>query len=245
MKGLDNGLGIWQILNSNLITDIIASSGFDFVILDLEHGLHTPETIQNCIHSAKASSISTVARLPNDYYPYTVQVIDTGIDAIIFPHVETEDQLGKIVNQTFLSPIGSKSFSPFVPRFNYGQDCNKDDMNPLLGILIESNLGVKNAEKLIENKNVDFVYFGAYDLSVELNKPGQIFEEDLIERLSYLVKISKKNSKKIMSIYRNEIELEILIKEGVDFPIASVDTSQFIKKLQNECEIYNKIRTSY
>ena len=243
MKKLDKGLGIWQILNSEIITDIISSSGFDFAILDLEHGLHTPQTIQNCIHSAKASSISTVVRLPNDYYPYIVQIIDTGVDSIIFPHVETEDQLQKIIDQTFIYPTGSKSYSPFVPRFKYSEDHNQDiNLNPYLGILIESNLGIKNADKLLKNENVDFIYFGAYDLSVEYDKPGKIFEDDLLENLSYLIKISKKYNKKIMSIYRNENELEILIKMGVDFPVASVDTSQLIKKLKKEAKTYNKLK---
>ena len=245
MKSLDKGLGIWQILNSNIVTDIIAASGFDFTILDLEHGLHTPQTIQNCIHSAKASSISTVVRLPNDYYPYIVQIIDTGVDSIIFPHIETEDQLQKIIDQTFIYPTGSKSYSPFVPRFKYSEDHNEDvDLNPYLGILIESNLGIKNADKLLKNHNVDFIYFGAYDLSVEYEKPGKIFEKDLLEKLNYLIKISHKYNKKIMSIYRNEDELEILIKMGVNFPVASVDTSQLIKKLKNEVKNYNKFKSS-
>ena len=40
MTEFNEGLGIWQILNSNLVTDIISSSGFDLIIFDLEHGLH-------------------------------------------------------------------------------------------------------------------------------------------------------------------------------------------------------------
>ena len=49
MKILKSGLGIWQILNSNIITDIIAKSGFDLIIFDLEHGLHSPQTINDCV----------------------------------------------------------------------------------------------------------------------------------------------------------------------------------------------------
>ena len=40
--------------------------------------------------------------------------------------------------------------------------------NPFVGILIESKLGLKNLEHLLENSNIDFVYFGAYDLSIEI-----------------------------------------------------------------------------
>ena len=50
MNELDKGLGIWQILNSNLITDIIASAGFNITILDLEHGLWSRNYSKLFIH---------------------------------------------------------------------------------------------------------------------------------------------------------------------------------------------------
>ena len=120
MINSDKALGIWQIINSAIITDIIAKSGFDFIIIDLEHGMHSTESVQNCLNATKDSSTKTIVRFPNDSFPNLVQIIDTGVDAIIFPRIETEDQINKIIQQSFLFPIGERSFSPFVPRFNYG-----------------------------------------------------------------------------------------------------------------------------
>ena len=240
MKKFNQGLGIWQILNSNLITDIIASSGFNLIIFDLEHGLHNPTSIQSCLYPAKLSSLFTIARIPTHDYQYLVQVIDTGLDGILFPHIETEEQLEKAINQTFLYPEGNKSFSPFVPKYNYGLSKEKVK-NPMLGILIESVLGIKNSKILLQNKKVDFVYFGAYDLSVELKKPGDIFDNEIIENLKFIIKVAKEFDKKVLSIYRNNIELETLINLGVDFPIASVDTSQFLLKLKDLYSKYKKI----
>ena len=204
MFDLKKGLGIWQILDSSLITDIIGKSDFDITLLDLEHGLHTVKSIQECVFAARASSILSVVRLPNDIYPNIVQIIDTGVDAILIPHVETEKQLNKIINQIFLYPIGEKSFSPFVPKFNYGFYEKNEVKNPSLGILIESQKGIDNAEILLKNSNVDFIYFGAYDFSVEISKPGDIFCLEILDNLNHLISIAKKYDKKIMSLYRNK-----------------------------------------
>ena len=57
MKNIQKGLGIWQIINSNIVTDIIAKSNFDLTLLDLEHGLHTPQSIQDCVFAAKSNSL--------------------------------------------------------------------------------------------------------------------------------------------------------------------------------------------
>ncbi len=238
MKGLNKGLGIWQILNSELVTDIIATSGFDFTILDLEHGLHSPKTIQNCLFTAKASGINVIARIPSLTYPSIVQIIDTGIDGILFPHIETMNELERAINASLLPPLGVKSYSPFVPRFDYGRNKTRFQKNPLLGILIESEKGLTNSEVLLSNPNVNFVYFGAYDLSIELACAGDIFSDAIVERLCLLTKCALSRDKKIMAIYRNEEELKLLLKIGIHFPIASVDTLNFKLKCNQIVEMY-------
>ena len=97
MKNNKKGLGIWQILNSSIITDIIAKSGFDLTLLDLEHGIHTPQSIQDCVFAAKANELFTIARIPCISFQYIVQIIDTGLDAILFPHIETNEQINKVI----------------------------------------------------------------------------------------------------------------------------------------------------
>ena len=244
MINSDQALGIWQIINSSIVTDIIAKSGFDFIIIDLEHGSHSTESVQNCLNTSKASSTKTVVRLPNISYSNLVQIIDTGVDAIIFPKIETTDQIDNIIKKTFLFPIGERSFSPFVPRFNYGSNKSKTNLNPSLGILIESLLGIKNISTLTKNPHVDFIYFGAYDLSVELGKPGEIFDKEIIKYLEYLINKVKINNKKIMSIYRNKEELKILLNMGVNYPVSSVDTSHIKQKLTDESKEFFKLKNN-
>ena len=243
MKNTKNGLGIWQILSSSIITDIIAKSGFDLTLLDLEHGLHTPQSVQDCVFAAKSNSLFTIARIPCTSYQDIVQIIDTGVDAILFPHIETNNQLNKVINETLLPPKGEKSFSPFVTKYNYGSKVDDIKDNPYIGILIESDIGIKNSEELLRNSNIDFVYFGAYDLSIEMNIPGEIFNNEILENLAILIKNAKNYKKKIMAIYRNKKELELLLKLGVDFPIASVDTFHLLKKLKSESEYFLKIKS--
>ena len=95
---------------------------------------------------------------------------------------------------------------------------------------------------LLSNKLIDFVYFGAYDLSVEIEKPGQIFNDEILKHLTIIIKNAKKHKKQILAIYRDKKELDLLCKLGVDFPIASVYTSHLFHKLSKEKEYYLKIK---
>ncbi len=242
MKELDKGIGIWQILNSSLITDIIANAEFDFVLIDLEHGLHSLETIQNCVFAASSSRMKTIVRFPSFDFEEVTQVIETGIDGILFPHIETKGDVERIIEKTFLPPIGNKSYSPFVPKYNYGLNIQQKDKEPSLGLLIESLLGIKNLPNILKNKYVEFLYFGAYDLSLEMKIPGQIFHPKILDNLKILIKYASSENKKIMSLYRNKEELKILIDLGVHLPISSVDTSHLANQLKNETSFYKEIR---
>ena len=191
--------------------------------------------------AAKSNNLFTIL-VPSISFQYIVQIIDTGIDAILFPHIENNDQIDKIIKEALLPPLGNKSFSPFVTKYNYGSKAKDLKENPHIGILIESLSGIRNSEHLLRNPNIDFVYFGAYDLSIEINKPGQVFNDEILKHLTTVIKNAKSNQKKILSIYRDKKELDLLCKLGVDFPIASVDTSHLMQKLLEESEYYHKIK---
>ena len=90
----------------------------------------------------------------------------------------------------------------------------------------------------MQNSFVDFVYFGAYDLSVEINKIGNIYDPEIFKELVILSQLCKKYKKKSMAIYRNKEELEKLIKLNINYPIASVDTNIFLKSLTTQKEMY-------
>ena len=238
MSKLTSGLGIWQIMTSNIITDIISNAGFNLALIDFEHGLNVPNTLQNIVFTAKSNRLITIARLPSINYENISQIIDTGVDGILYPHIEEITQLEFLIKKTLLPPKGSRGYSPFTPKYYYSQTTNKDPEEPLIGILIESKKGLKNLESLLQNSFVDFVYFGAYDLSVEINKIGNIFDPEIFEELVILSQLCKKYKKKTMAIYRNKEELEKLIKLKINYPIASVDTNIFLKSLTNQIEMY-------
>ncbi len=235
-------LGIWQILNSEIITDIIGSANFDFVIFDLEHGLHDALTVQKCLYAAKSKGIESFARVPSLNFLEVVKLVDTGIDGVIIPHIESKKDLN-LIKKHYLTPSlgGDRSISPFVPRLNFG-DLNKKNINPLIGILIESNEGMKNSMDLISANFVDFIYFGAYDLSIENKIPGEIYHKRILDKLEQLTNLCIKFEKKIMAIYRNEKELSILKDLGITNPVFSVDTLVLKKSLEIASQSFKKLK---
>ena len=218
-------LGIWQIFSSHHITDIILDSGFSTVIVDLEHGDHDLNSLKESIYVKRNYQESMlIARFPNSSHPLITQAIDFGIDGVLVSHIETLDDVLELRDTIFSHPSGKRSFSPFVSRFGYGKKAMSEVPDPTLGILIESNSGLDRASELLSSGYVDFVYFGAYDLSVEMGLPGEIYADSILKRLHILVDVCHQNDVQIMSLYRNLEELSILKSLGIDVYIAGVDT---------------------
>ena len=86
MDKLKKGLGIWQIISSNIITDIIAKAGFNISLIDFEHQLQS-NSLQ-ILFLCKSLEIITIARLPSTNFDNISQIVDTGVDGILYPHVE-------------------------------------------------------------------------------------------------------------------------------------------------------------
>ena len=76
-----------------------------------------------------------------------------------------------------------KAYLHFVPKYDYGLKTEFENTNPFLGILVESSKGIKNLSNLLSCEMIDFVYFGAYDLSIEYEIPGQIFNDKILDNL--------------------------------------------------------------
>ena len=235
-------LGIWQILSSSEITDILLDSGFSTIILDLEHGDHSLNSLKACIHTSRGHrGVNVLARFPSSSHELLTQAIDSGIDGILVSHTESIDDIIRVKDAVCTYPKGHRSFSPFVSRYHYGKSTISDVDEPSLGILVESVKGLEEASSMIDTGYVDFVYFGAYDLSVEEGVPGDIFAPGVVDHLRYLTEICKNKEVQIMSLYRDLKELNTLRSLGVDVYIAGVDTGHIANHFTSAVEQFKGI----
>ena len=83
--------GTWSIIPSVTTIDIIASSGLDFIILDMEHGSFSLETISNIMKIKRNCEI--IVRLPNDREDTILRVLETGCKSILIPHIKSVKQV--------------------------------------------------------------------------------------------------------------------------------------------------------
>ena len=217
----------WQQIPSTIISDILCQNKLGGVVLDLEHGAFSLETIYSCIQVITLNKKSCFVRLPTIDSAMIKYCLDAGCDGIIFSTVETVEDAHD-----------ARDFSKY-PRYGglrglgliRGNRWGKDELvskPPILICQIESVAGVKNIKEVWESGVFDYCMIGPYDLSASIGDPGNFSSEDY--RIS-VEEVTAAVSKKNMAVHiPTNVENEL--KKYKDFGIIALgmDTTFILEK---------------
>jgi len=223
--------GTWNTLASPLASEVMAHAGFDFLIIDLEHGPFVLSEIHKYVNACESYSCSPLVRVPGKHDWMIQQALDQGAHGVILPGIETSQDVRDFVEAVKFKPQGHRGFTPHtkaggftnINTETYPQEAN--DLT-LVGVIIESVVALNNLDSILEVEGLDIVYFGAYDLSLELNSPGDVFGEELIEMISSGVNKTIKAGKCAGGFVPQSVEKVISIMDlGIRFITYNVDSA--------------------
>mgnify|MGYP001235567031 CR=1 FL=1 len=224
-------LGTWNTIGSPMFSEILAFSGLDFLIIDFEHGPFVLSELYQYVNSCEGYSCSPIVRIPENKNWMIQQALDQGAHGIIIPGVQTSDEVSDFVKAVKFKPDGNRGFTPFTKAGGftninvktYPQVAN--DMT-LTGIIIESMTAYNNLDSILKIEGLDIVYFGAYDLSLELGSPGDVFGKELIEMISSGIKKTTDAGKCPGGFVPQSVEkIKFIMDLGIKFITYNVDSA--------------------
>jgi 4-hydroxy-2-oxoheptanedioate aldolase len=171
--------GIWCIIPSGVVMNIIASAGFDFVIIDMEHGPAGFQAVEEMVRAAQSEGVSPLIRIGQINEEYILKALDIGAEGILTAHIGSKEEAFEAVSLSKYHPLGKRGFSPYTRAGGYSggdivRHCGLQNDRSVAGVLVEGASGVANFEDILSTPNLDLVYVGAYDLSQSLGVPGQV-----------------------------------------------------------------------
>src|ERR1700739_4154377 len=105
---LELGVGI-RLTRSVEIAKAMAVAGFDWLFLDMEHGVTSLEACAKSSTAALVASMPPIARVPNGEYAIATRALDNGTLGIVMPHVDTAAEAKEVVNRIKYTPVGHRS----------------------------------------------------------------------------------------------------------------------------------------
>ena len=184
--------GTWIQTPSPEVVEMLGWSGWDFVILDLEHGPYGVETLPQLIRAAEASEAAPLVRVPLSAPQDVGKALDLGAVGIVSPGVTSADAGTSAVRLTRFPPHGSRGASPSTRQLHYSAVpfptlTAETAPQPLIVLQVEARLATSDLGSILAIEGLDVIFIGPYDLSTSLGLPGQFDHPTVRQAISEIV----------------------------------------------------------
>jgi len=162
-------IGYWISTDNPVATERIAASGYDYLCLDMQHGLIGHAGMVTNIMATDAGGSSSVVRVGGNDAGLIGRALDAGARAVIVPLVSTAEEAAIAVAACRYQPGGVRSFGPSRAPMRVGSsDVASVDHAVACIVMIETASGLANVEAICATPGLDGVYIGPSDLSIAL-----------------------------------------------------------------------------
>ena len=171
--------GLSIMIPSPQIVEMAGRLGFDWVLIDFEHGAITQETLQSMVMAAESSGITPIARPAGHSEQEISRLLDAGILGVQVPHVNTAEEAAAVVAAVKFHPQGQRGLAVGTRAAHYGIGLSQAEFvaqanrATLVCVQIEELPALDNIEAICAVPGVDVVFVGPSDLSQALGVPGQ------------------------------------------------------------------------
>ncbi|KAG6405416.1 hypothetical protein SASPL_133005 [Salvia splendens] len=172
LKNGETLYGIFLLTFSPTLAEIAGLAGYDFAVVDMEHGHGGISDALPCLHALAATNTAAVLRIPESSTAWAKKALDLGPQGIMFPMIESPKSARKAVSYCRFPPNGVRGSAHTIVRASdYGIDegyLSNFEEELLVMCQVESEEGVKKIDEIAAVEGVDCVQMGPLDLSASM-----------------------------------------------------------------------------
>jgi 2-keto-3-deoxy-L-rhamnonate aldolase RhmA len=191
IRNKEFSLGCWVQMPDPFAAEIMARAGFDWLAIDLEHGLIGPDAAYHLIQVIGNAGALPLVRLHENDASTIRRMMDAGAAGIIVPMVNTADDARHAVDAAKYYPEGQRSFGlgrahRFGRNFDaYLASTNKES---IVVVQIEHRAAIPNLDEILAVPGIDAIIIGPYDLSGSMGIPGKFDDPLFKEKVAEIIR---------------------------------------------------------
>lgn len=230
-------IGTFVRMNS-ISVEALAYTGWDFVIIDAEHGVHTMEDISDMIRASKAAGISAVVRTPGFEPIHVMRSLDAGADGVQIPQVTTLEQIKQAVAAARYYPRGNRGACAFSAATCYSvipfsEHIATSNQEVLVSVHIENVQTAEIIQDILEIDGIDVIFCGPWDLSQSLGIPGQTSDPRVTELIDRVIDICNKKNVPVGIFVRYPEEADKWLKKGIRYLTCNTDAGMYVDAVRS------------
>jgi 4-hydroxy-2-oxoheptanedioate aldolase len=220
-------IGLWSTLCSNIGAEVIAHSGFDWILLDTEHSPNELPNLVSQLHAMTGGTASPVVRAAWNDPVLIKRILDVGAQSILLPYIQTVEEAASAVQAVRYPPKGIRGVSASSRASQYGRVkdyLTQADSQIALIVQIETRSALSQLAAISEIEGIDGVFIGPADLSASLGHIGQIQHPETQAALKDAAAQLARLGKAAGILASSEAAARQYIEWGYTFVAVGVDT---------------------
>jgi 2-keto-3-deoxy-L-rhamnonate aldolase RhmA len=214
-------VGMWVKIPSLVTLEIVAQSGFDFIVVDLEHSAIPLEWLHAACAIAQPRGVEVMVRMPDASGTGLQRVLDLGVSGVLIPQLRYPSQTESVVTAAMFAPRGHRGVAVTTRAGQWGLDSRENyvrrgDQETVRCIQFETRESFDNLAEMLDTPYVNAALLGPVDLSVAL---GVTAEDPVLRQLS---------ARLLTMAAERSIPCGIAISEAADIPAAMAQGFRFV-----------------
>jgi 4-hydroxy-2-oxoheptanedioate aldolase len=161
--------GLWAGIPSSLTAELAAAAGYDYVCVDMQHGLSDEGTMMSMFQATVGAGSTALARLAWNEPWLIMRALDLGAAGVIVPLVGSGAEAARAVQACRFPPAGNRSYGPIRAELVVGSSAPEELGEAVLCIvMVETREGLERLEEIASTPGLDGIYIGPADLSLAL-----------------------------------------------------------------------------
>jgi 4-hydroxy-2-oxoheptanedioate aldolase len=181
--------GLWLGLSEIFSAEICAGAGFDWLLIDAEHGPNDLRTIFAQLQAIAPYASQPVVRPPQGDHVLIKQLLETGVQTLLIPMVESAVQAAHLVEAMRYPPQGIRGVGSSIARASrwgrIGDYAEEANGQMCLLVQVETRAGIEQLDAILAVEGVDGVFFGAADLAASFGLLGQPNHPDVVAMIEH------------------------------------------------------------
>ena len=179
-------VGLWSGLASPIAAEILAGAGFDWIVIDGEHGPNDITTLLPQLQAMRGGTAEPVFRVPWNDMVILKRALDVGARSVLIPFVQNAEEARRVVAATRYPPLGIRGVA-VTPRANdYGRVENyhkNAHLDTCVLVQVETRAALKEIEAIAAVDGVDGIFIGPSDLAADFGHLGNSKHPDVMAAL--------------------------------------------------------------
>ena len=235
-RGLQEGRkqpGLWLTLESPNATEIVAGSGYDWLLLDMEHTTVDPSQVAEHIRAARGGTAELMVRVPWNEPILVKRLLDTGARTLMFPFVQSAAEARAAVAATRYPPQGIRGVSgtmranSFARVKDYGRTYQQEQC---IVVQLESPKAIAAIEEIAAVDGVDALFIGPNDLAANMGLFGSPGAPEVRAAIADAVQRIRRAGKAVGILNYDLAQARALFQSGVGFIAVNSDTGMLARR---------------